>query len=80
MTVVTIQTEPALVVGTPRRLFAAKAVPMSGDPFRLYQVTRDGQRFLARRIEQSAPAAPVTHVNLVQTWFEELKAKVPARR
>jgi len=27
---------------------------------------------------QSSPLPPVTHINLIQNWFEELKAKVPA--
>jgi hypothetical protein len=28
--------------------------------------------------ETPSPPSAVTHINLIQNWFEELKAKVPA--
>jgi hypothetical protein len=40
-------------------------------------VSPDGQRFFVRQTVASVPAPPVTDVNLVQNWVEELKAKVP---
>jgi serine/threonine-protein kinase len=42
-----------------------------------YDVTADGQRFLMVKPVQRPPS-PVTQLVLVQNWFEELKAKVPA--
>jgi hypothetical protein len=79
MTVFPIRTEPALVIGPPRRLFSTKAMPMGSDSIRAYDVTPDGQRFLLRRTEPTPPTAPVTHINLIENWFEELKKKAPAR-
>jgi hypothetical protein len=47
-------------------------------PFRGYDVTPDGQRFLmVRAVEQ--PPARITQMVLVQNWFQELKAKAPAK-
>jgi dipeptidyl aminopeptidase/acylaminoacyl peptidase len=44
-----------------------------------YAVAQDGQRFYAvRRLRRTS--TPVTQVNLILNWFEELKAKAPARR
>jgi len=38
-----------------------------------YDVTRDGQRFLL--LEPAEQEAPVTHLNVVLNWFEEVKQK-----
>jgi hypothetical protein len=43
-------------------------------------VSPDGQRFFVSRSLPSPATPPVTHVNLVLNWFEELKAKAPATR
>ena len=40
----------------------------------------DGQRFFAFRRVPQPPQPPITHLNFVEHRFEELKAKVPARR
>jgi Tol biopolymer transport system component len=67
-------------IGTPRPLFE-----FAGDLFadsvivRAYDVTPDGQRFFVVQKRPAPPLPPVTHVNLVLNWFEELKAKVPVR-
>jgi len=45
---------------------------------RCYDVAPDGQRFYARQARNPPPPPVVTHINLIQNWFEELKAKVPA--
>jgi hypothetical protein len=42
-------------------------------------VARDGAQFYAVQVMTSPVQPPVTHVNLVQHWFDELNAKVPAR-
>ncbi len=47
---------------------------------RLIDVAPDGQRFYAVERVKPPPAPPVTHINLIQNWFEELKAKVPTGR
>jgi hypothetical protein len=47
-------------------------------PFRGYDVTPDGQRFLmVREIEQ--PSMRVSSMVLVQNWQEEVKRLVPTR-
>ena len=45
-------------------------------PLRSYDVTADGQFIMIRR--QPPPDQPVTTLNVVLGWAEELKAKVPA--
>jgi hypothetical protein len=47
-------------------------------PVRCYAVAPDGDGFYLTRTQTRPPPPVVTHVNLIQNWFEELKAKVPA--
>jgi len=47
-------------------------------PFRIYDVTPDGQRFLMVR-EIAQPAARLSQIVLVQNWTEELRRVVPAK-
>jgi hypothetical protein len=63
--------------GVPKRLFNFTTT-YSG-PVRGYDITPDGRRFLIPEPPRYVPAE-VTQLNLVQHWFEELKAKVPVRR
>jgi hypothetical protein len=44
---------------------------------RCYDVAPDGQRFYAVELLPTE-RQPITHVNLIENWFEELKAKVPS--
>jgi hypothetical protein len=48
--------------------------------WRSHDVSQDGGRFYVVQSKPYAPLPPVTHVNLINNWFEELKAKVPATR
>jgi len=70
MMAVPISTSPAFSAGTPRMLFEG---PFRLDgPFRSYDATSDGQRFLmVREIDQ--PPARVSRMVLVQNWTDELK-------
>jgi len=71
---VPITATPTLSAGTPRVLFEG---PFRTDgPFRGYDVTPNGQRFLMVR-EVPQPQTRVTQMVLVQNWFEELKRLVP---
>jgi serine/threonine-protein kinase len=73
---VPVTTTPTFSVGTARVLFEG---PFRVDgPFRGYDVTPDGQRFLMVRAAEQPPAR-ITQMVLVQNWFQELKAKAPAR-
>jgi Tol biopolymer transport system component len=46
---------------------------------RCYDVAPDGQRFYVTMPSKAQPKTLVTHVNLVQNWMEELKARVPVK-
>lgn len=74
-----VDTSPGqnLSVGTPKMLFefAANGSMM----IRIYDITPDGRRFLIReKKDYSLP--PVTELNLVRNWFEEIKRLSPAAK
>jgi serine/threonine-protein kinase len=74
MMAVPITTTPAFSAGNPRVLFEG---PFRTDgPFRGYDVTPDGQRFLMVQ-EVPQPPVRVSQMVLVQNWSEELKQRVP---
>ena len=76
MMAVPITTTPTFSAGAPRMLFEG---PFRIDgPFRTYDVTPDGQRFLMVQ-EIAQPATRLSHMVLVQNWTEELKRVVPAK-
>jgi serine/threonine-protein kinase len=68
-------------VGTPRALstFDTRELSLWGTPVHCYDVAPDGQQFYGVQVQAPPPPPVVTHVNLIQNWFEELKAKVPGR-
>jgi serine/threonine-protein kinase len=68
-------------LGTPRALFefAADELIFNCVPVRCYDVGRDGQHFYVTQPRTSPLPPPVTHINLVQNWLEQLKARVPVR-
>jgi len=73
---VPITTTPTFSAGTPRVLFEG---PFRIDgPFRGYDVTPDGQRFLMVREVPQQPTR-VSQMVLVQNWLEELKRLVPTK-
>jgi hypothetical protein len=65
--------------GQPRLLFPfdPRVLGFSCTPLRCCDVAPDGQRFYAVESRTSLSPPVVTHINLIQNWFEELKAKVP---
>lgn len=64
---------------TPLFFFRSLNLPLAScSPTNCYSVAPNGREFLGQRMLPRTPT-PVTHVNIVQNWFEELKAKVPAR-
>jgi hypothetical protein len=70
MMAVNITAQARFEAGTPQRLFEGSYLPV-------YDVSRDGQRFLMIKPSEPALAAP-TQINVVLNWSEELKQKVPA--
>ena len=70
--VVPVTLEPELKAGAPRVLFRGAFL----NPFGYsWDVAPDGQRFIALMSEQ--PDAPVTQLQLIVNWTEELKRRVP---
>lgn len=69
-------------VGRPRLLFEFDPARLRFvcRPMRCYDVARDGKRFYVIHTPAPLPSPVVTHVSLVQNWFQELRAKVPVRR
>ena len=69
-----------VALGRPRPLFAfdPRVLGFSCTPLRCYDVAPDGQRFYVVQSRTSLSPPVVTHISLIQNWFEELKAKVPA--
>jgi serine/threonine-protein kinase len=69
-------------IGHPHPLFEFddRDVKFDCSPVRCYDVAPDGQRFYAVQWQTPPPPPVVTHINLIQNWFEELKAKVPPAR
>ena len=67
-------------IGRPHTLFEFELGDLGFmcSPLRCYDVAPDGQRFYAVRHGTPPPPPVVTHISLIQNWFEELKAKVPA--
>ena len=77
-----VRTAPTLLLGKPRRLFTFSPGELWFHciPVRCFGVSADGQRFYVRRMRPQAPPPPVTQVQLVQGWTEELQASAPAGR
>jgi hypothetical protein len=69
-----------LTSGKPRPLFgfSPPALSFGCVPNRCYAVAPDGERFYVRQMPPTPSPAPVTHIQLVQNWTEELKARVPS--
>jgi serine/threonine-protein kinase len=74
---VTIATQPAFVAGLPSVLFEGAFEP-TGTGTSGFDVSPDGRRFLM--IQPTSPEPPVTQVNVVINWFEELRQRVPTGR
>jgi hypothetical protein len=76
---VPVQTTPTFSAGKPSKLFDAEW--WTGQSGRTYDVSADGQRFLAIKdpVTAGAPGASITTFTVALNWTEELKQKVPAR-
>jgi len=83
MMVVGFQSGTPPTIGSPRELFTfdpRQLASMDCVGRRCYDVAADGQRFYSVQYQTPPPPAVVTHVNLIQNWFEDLKAKAPTGR
>ena len=72
MMVVSIQTEPSFKPGDPSPLFAGNFYDQ--DHWPSYDIAPDGERFV---MMEKVELEPLTQINVVLNWFEELKRLVP---
>jgi Tol biopolymer transport system component len=75
----TVDMTAPLKPGRPAPLFSfpSSSLPLAScNPTNCYSVAPNGAAFFGLRMVPRTPS-PVTHINLIQNWFEELKAKVP---
>jgi len=75
-----VRSGPTLEVGRPRPIFTFSYPPLrlACVPCSCYAVSADGQRFYGIQDLPVPPTPPVTHLQLVLNWAEELKARVAA--
>ena len=71
---VDVETEPRFVAGAPRLLFPIGTMQAAAWTWFDYDVSPDGERFLAKTKRADAP--PV-QIHVVMNWFEELERLVP---
>jgi Tol biopolymer transport system component len=67
---------PAFRFGVPTELFTGPYA--INQPARAYDVTPNGQSFLLIESQEPTPAR-ITHIGVVQNWFEELQRMVPGK-
>jgi Tol biopolymer transport system component len=84
--VVTVKTEPAFTLYTPKILFrgvyaSPSANWMQWTDVDTWDISRDGKRFLMMKESGSAAstAGGPRRINIVLNWFEELKQRVPLK-
>jgi serine/threonine-protein kinase len=75
MMAVDIVTQPTLRPGKARLVFERAFA--KGGPWRNYDVSLDGRRFLM--LKPTKEDVPLSQLNVVLNWFEELKERVPAK-
>jgi serine/threonine protein kinase/Tol biopolymer transport system component len=76
---VSVQSGPGFIAGNPQVVVKSSLVrnppAITG---RMYDVSRDGRRFLLiKTVEGTEQAAPPPQIVVVQNWFEELKRLAP---
>ena len=78
MMTVTIAAEAGFAAGKPRQLFEGRYVHGLGAGVRAnYDVSPDGRFLMLKPVEQER--APLTQINVVLNWTEELKQRVPVK-
>jgi len=78
MMAVEVSTGQTIAAGTPRKLFEVPFRFIAAAGSRSYDVTPDG-RFVMIPETQMEPR-PVTRIEIIDNWFEELKRSVPTGR
>ena len=71
---VDVAAEPEFRAGSPQELFDAEDFVRGRDRDRDWDVSQDGERFVA---VLGTTAGAAQEINVVVNWFEELKERVP---
>ena len=77
MMAVSLRTEPTFEAETPTVLFEGTYSYGRLERTPQYDVSPDGQRFVMVKASSDAEETPLTQINVVLNWFEELKRLVP---
>ncbi|MEE8350321.1 MAG: hypothetical protein V3R94_12170, partial [Acidobacteriota bacterium] len=77
MMVVSVRTEPTFGAETPTVLFEGSYSYGRYDLTPQYDVSPDDQQFVMVKESSDAGERPVTQINVILSWFEELKRLVP---
>lgn len=69
-------------IGSPRPLFDfdLRELALQCIPVRCYDVMPDGNGFFGIQRLPAPPPTPVTHIEFVLNWVQELRAKMPAAK
>ncbi len=81
MKMATFEPDPPVRIGAAKVLFQfdPTVLKLFCGTIRCYDVSPDGQRFYAVQTPEAPPQSMVKQITLVQNWFGELQARVPAR-
>ena len=74
---VPVRMQPTFQPGTPPQLFVGRYLSFTG-PFRTYDVTPDGKRFLLIRNKEAELAA--SQLTVALHWSTELRQRVPLKK
>ena len=77
MMVVSVRTEPTFEAETPTVLFEGSYSYGRLDKTPQYDVSPDDQQFVMVKASSDAGEKPLTQINVILNWTEELKRLVP---
>jgi serine/threonine-protein kinase len=81
MSVVAVQPGSTFTYAKPQLLFDATNYTYAENPFRYFDISADGKRFLMiKREDASGTGTTRPSIIVVSNWFDELKARMPARQ
>jgi hypothetical protein len=79
MIAVSVPAGPSFTYGKPEALFDFTPYFNAGSTGRMFDISPDGKRFLTAKPVGSGPAAARPSIVVVSHWFDEVKARMPAR-
>jgi serine/threonine protein kinase/Tol biopolymer transport system component len=76
---VTVSTQPSFMFGSPVALAKGASAGLGPAGLRIFDVSSDGQRFLAVVNATASPIGPAPQIEVILNWFEDLKARAPTK-